>query len=395
VPSARAAAEPSRWRAQEGREGTVTTLLFKHAAAALTLTLALAALPGVALAQAGPGGQPPSGKSAPAGGQAVAGAQAPAGGQPPAGQKPQGAPGQEQKPASTPEKGEGLPAGVLARLNGRDITIQDYTAYLFASLGKSKLKEFIDRLLLEEEGTRLGVAVTPEEVEERVNAQIENTVRALYQNNMDRFVENLGRRGLTLDEHKQKLRQDTAYQLLEDKTILKNRKVTEEDIKARFEQMYGPGGQQQEIRHILISTRARPQRPGETRPPALTDQEARAKAEKVLKELQAGADFVQLVKAYSDDELTKANDGRIPVYRRGYHGPEFDEAVSRLTKEAPVSPVVRSPQGYHLIQLIDRKTTRLEDKREEILAYLKNQKPTVQEKNNFIKTLREKAKIEF
>jgi len=295
--------------------------------------------------------------------------------------------------AAPPGKGEPLPAGVLARVNGKEISAQDYTAYLFATLGKTRLREFIDRLLTEEEGRRLEVAITPEEVEGRVNAQIESTLRALYQNSMEKFVESLARRNLTLEEHKLKLRQETAYKLLEEKCILKTRKVTDEDIRVRFEQTYGEGGVQYEIRHILIAVR--PRTPSGDPKPALTDQEARAKAEKVLKELQGGADFVQLVKAYSDDELTKRNDGRIPQYRKGYRGPEFHEAVTRLTEDNRISGVVRSPQGYHIIQLIEKKTTRLEDKREEILNVLNTQQPTPQERATFIRSLREKAKIEM
>jgi parvulin-like peptidyl-prolyl isomerase len=310
-----------------------------------------------------------------------------------------GAPGKSEKPSAQAEAPEGakeggLPPGVVARVNGKEITAQDYTAYLFATLGKSKLREFIDRLLMEEEGNRLKITVTPEEVEDRVNAQVETTLRGLYQNNMERFTERLSQKGLTLEEHKGQLRQETAYRLLEEKIILSNRKITEEDIQARFEQTYGPGGVQYELRHILVSTRPRAQSPGEARP-QITDQEARAKAEKVLKEIQAGADFVQLVKAYSDDDLTRQNDGRIPQYRRRYYGQEFDEAVSRLTEENRLSGVVHSTRGYHLIQLLSRKTTKLEEHKEEIVNFLKNQPPTFKEKRDFIQSLREKAKIEM
>jgi parvulin-like peptidyl-prolyl isomerase len=307
--------------------------------------------------------------------------------------------GKDEKPApqgEAPDQGKegGLPPGVVARVNGKEITAQDYTAYLFATLGKLKLREFIDRLLMEEEGNRLKVTVTPEEVEDRVNAQVETTLRGLYQNNLERFTERLAQKGLTLDEHKGQLRQETAYRLLEEKIILSNRKITDEDIQARFEQTYGPGGVQYELRHLLVSTRPRAQSPGEPRA-QITDQEARAKAEKVLKEIQGGADFVQLVKAYSDDDLTRQNDGRIPQYRRRYYGQEFDEAVSRLSEENRLSGVVHSTRGYHLIQLLSRKTTRLEEHKEEIVTFLKNQPPTFKETKDFIQSLRLKAKIEM
>ncbi len=300
-------------------------------------------------------------------------------------------------PAQSPSGISSLAPGVVARLNGREITVQDYTAYLFASLGKSKVREFIDRLLLEEEGKRLEVNVSPEEVEDRVNNQVNSSLKALYQGNMEKFLDSLSKRGMTLDEHKQKLRQDTAYKLLEEKCILKTRSVTEDDVKARFEQTYGAGGVQFEIRHILFSTRRKATSggPADTKSPAAVEQEAREKAEKVLKELQGGADFIQMVRTYSEDDLTRNNDGRIPQYRKGYRGQEFHEAVIRLTEESRVSGVVRSPQGFHIVQLIDRKVTRIEDKREELLTVLKQQQPTAGERNALLKGLRDKAKIEL
>ncbi len=299
-------------------------------------------------------------------------------------------------PSPSPSGSSSLPPGVIARLNGRDITAQDYTAYLFASLGKSKVREFIDRLLLEEEGKRLEVNVSPEEVEERVDNQVNSSLKALYQGNMEKFLESLSKRGLTLDEHKQKLRQDTAYKLLEEKCILKTRSVTDDDVKTRFEQTYGAGGIQFEIRHILFSTRRKATSGGaDSKSPAALEQEAREKAEKVLKELQGGADFIQMVRTYSEDDLTRNNDGRIPQYRKGYRGQDFHEAVVRLTEESRLSGLVRSPQGFHIIQLIDRKVTRLEDKREELSTVLKQQQPTAGERNTLLKRLREKAKIEL
>lgn len=303
-----------------------------------------------------------------------------------------------QAPAQAPAPGlqaPNLPPGVLARVNGREVTVQDYTAYLFATLGRSKLNEFLDRLLTEEEAKRLGVIPTPEEVEERVEARVESAIRALHQGSVDRFQETLAKRGLTMEEHKQKLRQENAYSILEEKCILKDRKVTEQDLRQRFEQTYGEGGVQYEIRHILVSTRPRPQNPGEPRPPAMSEQDARLKAEALSKELQGGADFVQLVRSSSDDELTRRNDGRIAQYRKGYRGQEFHDAVAKLTEENRLSGVVRSPQGFHLIQLIEKKLTRFEDRKDEIQKVLVSQPPTPQERATFIKALREKAKLEM
>ena len=70
----------------------------------------------------------------------------------------------EEKPAAPPATAppapsEPLPPGVIARVNGKDLTLQDYLGYLYASFGKSRLEELIDRLLVEEEAKNLGIAL--------------------------------------------------------------------------------------------------------------------------------------------------------------------------------------------------------------------------------------------
>jgi foldase protein PrsA len=326
----------------------------------------------------------------------------------PAGPPPAAAPGEkkaeaggkaaEKAAAPAPRPESNLPPGVLARVNGNEVTVDDYVKYLFASTGRSKLREYIDRLLLEEEARRAQIQPpTPEEVEEKVNALIESSMRTLYQNSQEKYAESLARQGLTPDDRKAKLRQDNAYRMLEERTIVKTRQITEEDILKEFERVYGKGGVQYELRHIFFSiSRARLQNnSGDSKRLQDADQEARDKAEKVLKEIQGGADFGQMAKTHSNDELTRGNEGRIPVYQRGYRGPDFDDAVARLTEQQPLSGVVKIPQGYEIIQLLSRKVVLLADKREEIVNQLKTKTPTPAERNAFIKGLREKAKIEI
>lgn len=282
-----------------------------------------------------------------------------------------------------------LPPGVVARVNGRDIKLEDYTGYLLASLGKSKLDELIDRLLLEEEAKALGVAIEPEKVESMVEEQIDRTIKSLYQGSRESYVAGLAKRRSTLEDQKAKLRQDLYYDALRAEVILKTRQTTEADLKRQFEKTHGEGGVQHVVRHILISTRGQG---GETpsRPPA----EAKERAEKVVQEIQGGLDFVQAVKQYSDDAFTKRNDGRIAHYRKGAYGEAFHQAVTKLTKESPLSGAVESPRGFHVVQLVERTVTRLEDVRPELEKVLRGQPPSTKEKQDLVRRLREKAKIE-
>ena len=288
--------------------------------------------------------------------------------------------------------GESLAPGVYAKVNGREITEREYAQYLLASIGKAHLGRYIDRILIESESRRQGVSVTPEEVEKLVTERIDRTIQGVYRGNREAFLASLARRNMTLDERKQRDRQQIYYDRLLGGLILKQRKVDEATVQQEFERVYGPGGVQLELRHILVSTRRRIGADGARLPPR-TAAEAKSRASKVHQELLGGADFSRLVERYSDDPLTRQNSGRVPIYRPGIYGAEFDAAVSKLTKESPLSGVVSSSQGLHLVQLVEKRETKLKAVKAEVEALVRNRPPSPAEKQDALATLRQAATI--
>jgi len=97
-------------------------------------------------------------------------------------------------------------------------------------------------------------------------------------------------------------------------------------------------------RHILIGTRAMGDKKG------LTDEEAKAKAEKVLAEIKAGKSFADAAKEYSDDPGSKDKGGLYEDTAFGRFVPEFDQAV-RSQPVGKVGEPVKTMYGYHLIEV--------------------------------------------
>jgi peptidyl-prolyl cis-trans isomerase SurA len=79
---------------------------------------------------------------------------------------------------------------------------------------------------------------------------------------------------------------------------------------------------------------------------------ARVKAESILADLRAGADFEKLAKRESMDPGSKDNGGDLGWNRRGRMVPIFDRWMFSLTPGV-LSPVVETPFGYHIIR-VDR-----------------------------------------
>jgi peptidyl-prolyl cis-trans isomerase C len=104
-------------------------------------------------------------------------------------------------------------------------------------------------------------------------------------------------------------------------------------------------------RHILVrmaGSRA-PVRPGQKE---LSDDEAKAKAVDLKKQLAGGADFAELARKESDDTVSGAQGGDLGEFGHGQMVPEFDKVVFSM-KPGDVSDPVKTQFGYHLIQVQD------------------------------------------
>jgi peptidyl-prolyl cis-trans isomerase D len=99
-------------------------------------------------------------------------------------------------------------------------------------------------------------------------------------------------------------------------------------------------------RHILFSTEGR-------------DQAAQANqlatAEKVLEALKTGGNFEELAKKTSDDSETREQGGDMGWIGKGDLDIDFEAALFALKSPQELSPIVKSADGYHLIQLLEHK----------------------------------------
>ena len=107
-----------------------------------------------------------------------------------------------------------------------------------------------------------------------------------------------------------------------------------------------------------------------------------------------GEDFAALASAMSHDQVSKKDGGLIGSYRPGLYGPAFTAAVESLEPGA-ISPVIESGAGFHVIQLVSRTRTRLEDVRQELTREILEAEPTWQEREDLLEALRGKSKLEM
>jgi parvulin-like peptidyl-prolyl isomerase len=98
--------------------------------------------------------------------------------------------------------------------------------------------------------------------------------------------------------------------------------------------------------HILVTSKTR------------SKDEARKRAEEVRAKALAGANFIELVKEYSEDPSARRNSGDMGYFPAAQMVPEFSKAAFALVKEGDISPVVETEFGFHVIRFVDRQPSR-------------------------------------
>jgi len=134
-----------------------------------------------------------------------------------------------------------------------------------------------------------------------------------------------------------------------------------DEHKADFEEVHA--------RHILIRFKGSPLavKPGEK---DLTEEEALAKAQEVRKKLVDGADFATVASTESDDSQTAPHGGDLNFFRHNQMVPPFDEAAFKLNV-GELSQPVKTPFGYHLIKVDEKRSKSFEDAKAEIERHLR------------------------
>lgn len=228
-------------------------------------------------------------------------------------------------------------------------------------IGKGVLENMIIEIIIEQKAEEQNITVKPEEIDDRID-ELKPT------------AEELSKMGMTIEE----LRQEFESQILMEKIVSKAVIVTEKEIKDYFERYKTNFAKPEEIgaSHILLRTEI----------------EARV----ILSQLKAGADFAELARRESIDSITADKAGDLGFFSRGKMTPAFEEAAFAL-EAGEISEVVKTPYGYHIIKVIEKKPAQepnLELAREEIKKTLTEQK-TWTTRSNLLQNLREEAKIEI
>lgn len=180
------------------------------------------------------------------------------------------------------------------------------------------------------------------------DAQLDQTIARIAESNrmgLAQLRASLERDGISWSKFREDIRGEIVVGRLREREVDSKIVVSEGEIDNFLATAGMAGNEEYNLAHILLRV------PEQAKPEQLARLQARA--EEIISQLRRGADFAQMAASYSDapDGLSGGAMGwrsleRLPTL--------FAEAVPKL-KPGEVSEVLRSPAGYHIVKLLDRR----------------------------------------
>jgi foldase protein PrsA len=272
-----------------------------------------------------------------------------------------------QHASSSSDVSSATGGGDVASVNGQKISRADFDKKLKAgSSGKSALTQLVQQVLVDQYATDKKIMVADDEI-----AKKEDEIKAKYP--PGQFEQILKQQGLTEANVHDILRQTIEIEKAVDPQI----KISDADVKAYFDKNHALLDKPEQVRarHILVAD-------------LKTANEVEAK-------LKSGGDFAALAKQYSTDPSTKDKGGELGFFGKGQMVPSFQAAAFSAPINT-ITPPVKSPFGYHVIQVEEKKPAvkaTLPSVHDQIVAQLKQQQQS-QQIPIFLQQLKSQAKID-
>ena len=232
-------------------------------------------------------------------------------------------------------------------VNGEAITIDEFNVAFKAIITeegpqthsgdlKTSRKDILDQLIekkvLLQEAKHKGIQVSEEEVRMAIQQ-----MKGDYPET--EFNELLKSSGLTPERWKLDVTENLLIDKLIENTITRTLKVSEEEIKSYYQKHRAEFEKKEEVRarQIVVATEG--------------------EAKTLHQQLLAGANFIELAteKSVSPD---RANGGDLGYFTKGQMPEEFD--IVFTLKANTISPIVKSPYGYHIFKVEERRAPRFQ-----------------------------------
>lgn len=219
------------------------------------------------------------------------------------------------------------------------------------SLRRQILDQLINERLLVGEAKKQNLTVNEAEVEKRVATAVEEARKRMGGD--AEFAATLQRENMTLDKLRDKYRAEVRRQMLLEKVIEKQvprRSVPASEAEAYFKA--NPAKFPRVPAELRLSVIQIP-----VRADSADDAKGRAAAAAARARILKGEKFAKVAAELSDDPNSARSGGDLGFFTSGTMEPELEKVAFGL-RIGELSPPVRTPYGWHIVETLDRDTVK-------------------------------------
>jgi peptidyl-prolyl cis-trans isomerase SurA len=242
---------------------------------------------------------------------------------------------------------------------------------------RAVLNELIDLRLQIQEAKRLGLDVSPSEVDSAIE-----DIKRKYGLTHEELLRSLRSEGLTEESYRRELSEQILLAKVVNLEVRSKIVISEQEIEDYYrknESVYNK--ERVRLRQIFLR-----------RPDNGSLEEVEGRAMEIMRRIEAGEDFSRLAREFSQGPAADRG-GDLGYIERGSVIKEVEDVAFSL-KVGEVSRPFWSPRGLHIIKVEDRVKGGLEEAREEIRQVL-FQRAFQKRYKEWIRALREDAYIEI
>ncbi len=211
------------------------------------------------------------------------------------------------------------------------------------------LDQMIDDRLMEQQIKEFDIKVTSKEVDKGIE-------RIMQQNgipDLETMKHTLKMKGIDWEEYRKEIKKQFQRMQFVQAKVGNRVRVTKEDIREAYEKEQAGQNREYEYRASHIIFRVKKDAPEEE------VMHQREKAMEILGKVRAGEDFAALARTYSEGP-TARNGGDLGYFQKGIMVQVFEDACVKL-KVGETTDLVRTPFGFHIIKLTDKRPLAGED----------------------------------
>ena len=209
-------------------------------------------------------------------------------------------------------------------------------------------RQILERLILHKAQIQLatdnGIRVEESQLDRALERIAENNSMSL-----SAFRQALEKDGVPFEKFRDEVRQQIQIQRLREREVDERIDVSDSEIEQFLEDSKASSGSRNEYNLVHVLVRL----PEQASPEQV--EQARQKAEKARAESVAGADFAKIAASYSD--APDALQGGSMGWRAEDRLPEIFTGALKSLRPGQTSAVLRSPGGFHVIKLVERRGT--------------------------------------